>query len=129
MTLYRLDDLVVDTGRVTVMRGGVELALPRLSFDLLLALIEAAPRVVSPDELMDRVWPGLVVSPETVSQRIKLLRDTLGDDSRSPRYIGGVRGRQFLLEEEPMLEPLAQDPGFGALLDRMRRDGLMPRRE
>jgi TolB-like protein/DNA-binding winged helix-turn-helix (wHTH) protein/Flp pilus assembly protein TadD len=95
--VYQVDDLVVDTGRMTVARSGVNLALAKLSFDLLVALIEAAPRVVSPDELMDRVWPGLVVSPETVSQRIKLLRDSLGDDSKSPRYVAGVRGRGYRL--------------------------------
>lgn len=35
---YRVDDLVVDTGRVTVTRAGVNLALPKLTFDLLVAL-------------------------------------------------------------------------------------------
>ncbi len=95
--VFRLDDLVVDTGRATVARDGRELPLPRLSFDLLVALIEAAPRIVSPDELMDRVWPGLVVNPETVSQRIKLLRDSLEDDPKSPRYVAGVRGRGYRL--------------------------------
>jgi TolB-like protein/DNA-binding winged helix-turn-helix (wHTH) protein/Flp pilus assembly protein TadD len=84
-------------GRISVTRAGETLALPKLSFDLLVALIEVAPRIVSPDELMDRVWPGLVVSPETVSQRIKLLRDSLGDDSKSPRYVTGVRGRGYRL--------------------------------
>lgn len=95
--VFRLDDLVVDTGRATVTRGGSELTLPRLSFDLLVALIDAAPRIVSPDELMDRVWPGLVVNPETVSQRIKLLRDSLEDDPKNPRYVAGVRGRGYRL--------------------------------
>ena len=95
--VFRLDDLVVDTGRATVTRDGRELPLPRLTFDLLVALIEAAPRIVSPDELMDRVWPGLVVNPETVSQRIKLLRDSLEDDPKSPRYVAGVRGRGYRL--------------------------------
>ena len=71
--------------------------MPRLSFDLLLALVEAAPRVVSLDELMDRVWAGVVVSPETVSQRAKLLRDVLGDESKSPRYLTSVRGRGYRL--------------------------------
>ena len=40
---------------------------------------------------------GLVVSPETVSQRVKLLRDALGDDSKSPRYIAVVRLRGYRL--------------------------------
>ena len=95
--IYRVADLVVDTGRATVVRDGLEIALPRLSLDFLVALIEAAPRVVSQAELMDRVWPGLVVGPETVSQRVKLLRDSLGDDPRKPRYVAGIRGRGYRL--------------------------------
>ena len=95
--VYQVADLTVDTRRVTVLRGGQPVALAGLSFDLLVALIEAAPRVVSQDELMDRVWSGLVVGPETVSQRIKLLRDALDDDPRHPRYVAGVRGRGYRL--------------------------------
>ena len=95
--VYQLNDLIVDTGRISVTRNGLELPLPKLSFDLLVALIKAAPGVASQDELMDRVWPGLVVGPETVSQRIKLLRDSLGDDPKMPRYVAGVRGRGYRL--------------------------------
>src|SRR5690606_7325869 len=49
------------------------------------------------DELMRRVWPGLVVSPETVSQRVKLVRQALGDEAAAPRYIAGIRGRGYRL--------------------------------
>lgn len=108
--VYRVGDLVVDTGRATVTRDGQAVALPKLTFDLLLALIEAAPRVVSHDELMHRVWPGLVVGLETVSQRVKLLRDSLDDDPKSPRYVLGVRGRGYrLLAEVVRQDPLAAD--------------------
>ncbi len=79
------------------MRAGVDVPLPRLSFDLLIALAKASPNLASLDELMARVWPGLVVSPETVSQRVKLLRDALGDDPKRPRYVLGVRGRGYRL--------------------------------
>jgi TolB-like protein/DNA-binding winged helix-turn-helix (wHTH) protein/Flp pilus assembly protein TadD len=94
---YRVGDLLVDTGRATVDRHGQAIALPKLTFDLLVALIEAAPRVLSNDELMHRVWPGLVVGPETVSQRVKLLRASLDDDPKAPRYVLGVRGRGYRL--------------------------------
>jgi DNA-binding winged helix-turn-helix (wHTH) protein len=40
---------------------------------------------------MDNVWPGVVASPETVSQRVKLLCDAIGDDPKTPRYINGLR--------------------------------------
>jgi adenylate cyclase len=92
---YSLGDLRIDTGRQFVSRAAVQIPLPKLSYDLLLALVRSAPNVVSLDELMRLVWPGIVVSPETVSQRVKLLRDALGDDPRVPRYIAGLRGRGY----------------------------------
>ena len=92
---YGLDDLVIDVGTAQVHRNGQPVPLPRLSFDLLIALIKAAPSLVTVDELMDRVWPGVVVSAETVSQRVKLLRIALGDDARQPRYIAVSRGRGY----------------------------------
>ena len=92
---YRVGDLLIDIGRQRVTRESVELSLSALSFELLLALARAAPNVLSFDQLMERVWPGLVVTPETVSQRVKLVRDAIGDDSQSPRYIAGVRGRGY----------------------------------
>jgi TolB-like protein len=93
--IYRLGDLTIDTGRQLVSRADDPIPLPKLSYDLLLVLVRAAPNVVSLDELMRQVWPRIIVSPETVSQRVKLLRDALGDDPRVPRYIGGLRGRGY----------------------------------
>ena len=92
---YRVGDLSIDTGPQVVSRDAVPIALPKLSYELLLVLARAAPNLVSLDELMRLVWPGVVVSPETVSQRIKLLRDALDDDPREPRYIAGLRGRGY----------------------------------
>ncbi len=92
---YRVGDLSIDTGPQVVSRDAVPIALPKLSYELLLVLARAAPNLVSLDELMRLVWPGVVVSPETVSQRIKLLRDALDDDPRNPRYIAGLRGRGY----------------------------------
>lgn len=93
--IYRFGDLTLDVGRGRVSRGQHEIALPKLSYDLLLALVRAAPNLVSHDELLSEVWPGLVVSPETVTHRMKALRDALGDDAKAPRYIVGLRGRGY----------------------------------
>src|SRR5215469_17438248 len=90
-------DLLVDVGQQRVTRAGSDIALPNLSFRLLVALIRAAPNVLSNESLMSQVWPGLVVSPETVNKRVNLLREALGDDPREPRYIAGVRSRGYRL--------------------------------
>jgi TolB-like protein/DNA-binding winged helix-turn-helix (wHTH) protein/Tfp pilus assembly protein PilF len=105
---YRVGDLLVDIGRGQVSRGKQDLALPKLSLDLLIALVRAAPNLLTMDEIMEQVWPGIVVSPETLTQRVKLLRASLGDDSKAPRYIGAVRGRGYrILAEVSVLEPSA----------------------
>lgn len=94
---YQVGDLVLDLARHEVTRGGQVVALPGLSFDLFVALVRAAPALLTIDQVMDRVWGTVVVSPETVSQRVKLLRDALGDDPRQPRYIASIRGRGYRL--------------------------------
>ena len=48
---YRIDDLVVDVGARKVIREDRDLAITGLSFDLLLALVRAAPDLVSFDAL------------------------------------------------------------------------------
>jgi len=92
---YQVDDLIIDLGQRRVSRGGTDIPLPPLSFELLLTLTRAAPDVVTFDQLTARVWPGLVITPETISQRVKLVRDALGDDPHAPRYIAGVRGTGY----------------------------------
>jgi TolB-like protein/DNA-binding winged helix-turn-helix (wHTH) protein len=95
--LFIAGDLHVDVGQQRVTRAGIEITLPNLSFQLLLALIRVAPNVLSNDLLMARVWPGLVVSPESVAKRVNLLREALGDNAQEPRYIAGVRSRGYRL--------------------------------
>src|SRR5256885_349964 len=94
---FIVGDLYLDVGQQRVTRAGSDIALPNLSFPLLVALVRAAPNVLSNESLMTQVWPGLVVSPETVNKRVNLLREALGDDSREPRYITGVRSRGYRL--------------------------------
>jgi TolB-like protein/DNA-binding winged helix-turn-helix (wHTH) protein/Flp pilus assembly protein TadD len=106
---YRIADLEVDVGKALVTRRGETIALPKLSFDLLRTLIEAAPAIVTNEELLRRVWPGLMVNPESVAQRVKLLRSAIGDDSQRPRYILGVRSRGYRLI--PVPERLANSRG------------------
>jgi TolB-like protein/DNA-binding winged helix-turn-helix (wHTH) protein len=94
---FTVGDLYLDVGQQRVTRAGSDIALTNLSFQLLVALVRAAPNVLSNDSLMTQVWPGLVVSPETVNKRVNLLREALGDDPREPRYVAGVRSRGYRL--------------------------------
>ena len=106
---YRIGDLVLDTGSRRVVRGQQVLDLGGLTFDFLLALAEAAPALVPYDDLANRVWDGRAVSPETIAQRAKMLRDALGDDAKSPRYFELIRGQGYRLVAGATLEPTRSD--------------------
>jgi len=93
----RLLDIEIDLASGTVWRAGEVVDLPDLSYRLLAALVERAPVMISKDDLIDSVWGEVVVSDETLMQRVKLLRQALGDDSQNPRYIASVRGRGYRL--------------------------------
>jgi len=93
----RVDDLLVDLDQAAVSRGGKPIDLPELSFRLLAALVRYAPARVDKDQLIAEVWDGAVVSDETLAQRVRLLRQALGEDSQNPRYIAAVRGRGYRL--------------------------------
>ena len=103
-------DLEVDLTRQTVRRGGELIGLPALSFRLLAALIRHAPDPISKDELIREVWDGVVVSDETLSQRVRLLRQALGEDGQDPRYVSSVRGHGYRLIC-PVKPLSATDPG------------------
>jgi Tfp pilus assembly protein PilF len=72
---------------------------------------------VTYDELAEKVWGRHFVSPENVSQRVKLLRKDLGDDASEPRYIETVRSKGYRLIPSVQLSPTPAPP-----VARVRRD-------
>lgn len=95
--IWGLDDLTIDVARRRVRRGDEMLELGGLTFDVLACLLAHGDRVVGFDELIAAVWAPAVIGEETVTQRIKLLRQALGDDGRNPRYVRSVRGKGYQL--------------------------------
>jgi TolB-like protein len=95
--IFEFADLTLDTRQRAVSRDTLRIALPKLSYELLLALVEAAPNVLTYEELVERLWRGRFATPETLAQRVLLLRRALGDDASSPRYLRGIRGYGYQL--------------------------------
>ena len=91
-----------------VLRAGVPQALGGRAFDLLLALIERRGEVLSKDELMRQVWPGLVVEENNLTVHMSALRKLIG-----PAAISTVPGRgyQFTAEVETLADPDAAPMG------------------
>jgi TolB-like protein/DNA-binding winged helix-turn-helix (wHTH) protein len=72
-----------------VRDGTVHRPDPRC-FRLLLYLAERPGQVVSIEELLNQVWSGVIVTPDSVYQAVTYLRRLLGDDPKSPTYIATV---------------------------------------
>ena len=76
--------------------GRPELQLSRKEFDLLAELIRNAGRVVTREQLMDRVWDeNWFGSTKTLDVHVRWLRQKLGDDPADPRFLHTVRGVGF----------------------------------
>jgi DNA-binding winged helix-turn-helix (wHTH) protein len=87
---YRFAGFVVSRRRRQVFQAGVALPLIPRYFDLLVLLIERRPGVVTRREIFDEVWGDVIVSDGALTQAIRTLRRTLGDDSREPVFIRTV---------------------------------------
>ena len=131
MPRYRFGDFIVSPQRRALARRDAELALIPRYFDLLVYLIEHRHEAVHRRDIFDHVWNDVVVSDSALSQAIRTIRRTLGDDSREPRYIRTIsrHGYRFVFDEvfeEPddlaAAEPAAlQGPPYtssAGLLDR-----------
>jgi DNA-binding response OmpR family regulator len=88
--------LEVDVAARRVRLEGQELQLSRKEFDLLAELVRHAGRVVTREQLMDRVWDeNWFGSTKTLDVHVRWLRQKLGDDPTDPRYLHTVRGVGF----------------------------------
>jgi len=103
--IYEFSDLTLDLDRHLLTRGVQPIKLTKLCFKLLQALVQAAPALISHDDLIDQAWgANRVITPDNLSQRMKALRQSLGDEPNEPIYIEGVRGHGYRLIPEVKIQ-------------------------
>ena len=98
----------VDAAREEISKDGATVKLERRAIQLLLCLAERPGQILSVDQLLDRVWAGVVVTPDSVYQAVASLRRILGDDTKDPTYIANIprRGYCLIAPVAPWVEPL-----------------------
>jgi len=98
----------VDAAREQISKDGATVKLERRSMQLLLCLAEEPGQILSVEELLDRVWAGVVVTPDSVYHAVASLRRILGDDANEPTYITNVprRGYSLVAPVAPWVDPL-----------------------
>jgi DNA-binding winged helix-turn-helix (wHTH) protein len=85
--MARFGSFELDSARRQLLRDGCEIHLTPKAFDLLLLLIDAAPRVVPKAELHRRLWPNGIVSDATLVGLVKEIRRGLSDRDPSAPLI------------------------------------------
>ena len=95
---------------------------------LLLCLAEHAGEVVSIDALLEQVWAGVIVTPDSVYQAVTSLRRMLGDDPKQPTYIATVPrlGYRMVASVSPWADLAAPQNGAAAPKPLAGRNWAMP---
>ena len=90
--IYVFEDFELDADRVELRRGGKAIAVEPQVFALLLLLVGNAERMVSKDEIIEKIWDGRIVSEAAVTSRIKSARQAIGADGQAQKYIRTIHG-------------------------------------
>jgi TolB-like protein/DNA-binding winged helix-turn-helix (wHTH) protein/Tfp pilus assembly protein PilF len=93
--IYRFGPFELDLAAVELRAHGKIASIEPQVFALLALLIENYDRLVSKDEIIEKVWDGRIVSDAAVASRVKSARRALGDDGRTQRFIRTVHGQGF----------------------------------
>ncbi len=111
-TGFRFGDFVLDFDGYALRRGDESVRLQPKTFDVLRHLVENAGRLVTKQELLDAVWPGVIVTENSLTRCIKDVRRALDDDVDAPRFIETLprKGYRFLVTPVPIAAAAAGSP-------------------
>src|SRR5277367_2050297 len=93
--IYRFGPFELDTAKVELRSGDEVCSVEPQVFALLALLVDNRERLVSKDEIIEKVWDGRVVSEAAVASRIKSARKVLGDDGKTQRFIKTIHRQGF----------------------------------
>jgi predicted ATPase/DNA-binding winged helix-turn-helix (wHTH) protein len=131
MDCYRFGrfDLLPTERRLLV--DGHPAALGQRAFDVLLALVDRAGELVSKDELIERVWPTVIVEENNLQAQISALRKVLGPDAITTiaghgyRFTARVERAEGFTQAPPQAAPVAAAALYGRADDVARIAGLV----
>jgi TolB-like protein len=91
--IYAFGSMELDLAKVELRDDGEPCPVEPQVFALIAYLAEHRDRMVSRDELFEKLWEGRVVSDSALASRIKSARRVLGDDGRTQTIIKTVHGK------------------------------------
>ncbi|SFH67063.1 winged helix-turn-helix domain-containing protein [Albimonas pacifica] len=110
---FAFESFELDVDRAELRRDGEPVPIEPQVFDLLHLLVSAGDRMVTREEIFERIWGDRIVSDAALSSRVRDVRRAIGDDGRAQRLIRTVhsRGLRFVgqaavLDDAPEAPPL-----------------------
>lgn len=106
--IYCFGSFELDPARAELRAEGESVPLEPQVFALLALLVDNRGRLVSRDEIIEKVWNGRIVADSAISSRVKSARRALGDDGKAQRFIRTIHGKGFRFVAATRIQP--EDP-------------------
>jgi len=115
--MIRFQSFRLDTPNQCLWNREDRAELTPKAFDVLRYLVEHAGRLVTPDEMLEALWPDAYVNPEGLRKYIQEIRKVLGDRPDKPVFIRTLpkRGYQFIAPVIQDGTPVPADVGLELL--------------
>jgi DNA-binding winged helix-turn-helix (wHTH) protein len=109
--VFRFERFTLDMTRRRLCADDREIALRAKSFDVLCCLVGHAGRLVAKDDIIGTVWPGVIVTDESLARCVSDIRLAL--DDRAQRIVKTISGRGYMLAA-PLDKPVPSEPAVTA---------------
>ena len=126
--MIRFGPFQVDPRTWSLSQGGDPVDLSPRLVEILAAIVEKNGEIVTKDELLDRFWPGVNISENTLTRAIADIRKALGEQAAEPQYIQTLarRGFRFISESRVELPEPDDDPFQAWVQGKLALDSLDP---
>ncbi|MBD3855204.1 MAG: winged helix-turn-helix domain-containing protein, partial [Acidobacteria bacterium] len=118
---FFLGDWLIQPSIDRVTRGEESHSVPPRFMDLLVYLAKQRGQVVSKSQIVDEVWAGDIVTVGALTHAIAVLRQTLDDDAREPRYIETIPRKGYRVIADVRSADETPDPDSVEVTTRTKR--------
>src|SRR5436309_2618474 len=98
---------VLDVGRYELSRAGKPVRLERIPMDLLILLVREKGRLISREEIIERLWGKNLFfdTDNSINTAIRKIRNALGDNAGNPQYVETVLGKGYRFKGQTLVGP------------------------
>ena len=96
--MIRFGSFAIDSRTWLLMNGDRAVDLSPRLVEILAHIVARDGAIVTKDELLERFWPDVHVTDNTLTRAIADIRKSIGDDAGAPRYLetASRRGYRFI---------------------------------